>query len=139
MRIIRIIAQIGILYFFYYAGVFLVQITHLPLPASIVGLLILVGCLQLKWVKIEYIRDGAGFLLGSMTLFFIPAMIGIIDYPQLLSMNGLILIASVIISTLLTIYIAGILSQKIERKELEMKEKRENKEGNVIESSNLHH
>lgn len=139
MRIIRIIAQIGILYFFYYVGVFLVKITHLPLPASIIGLLLLVGCLQMKWIKIEYIRDGAGLLLGSMTLFFIPAMLGIIDYPELLSMNGLILIASVIVSTLMTIYIAGIISQKIEQKELKMKEKKEGKEGKVIEGSHLHH
>lgn len=92
----------------------------------------------MKWIKIEYIRDGAGFLLGFMTLFFIPAMIGIIDYPELLSLKGLFLIASVIISTLLTIFIAGIVSQRIEKKELLMKEKREEKEGQVIESSDLH-
>jgi holin-like protein len=139
MRIIRIIVQIGILYIFYYVGVFLVKITQLPLPASIIGLLLLVGCLQMKWIKVEYVRDGAGFLLGFMTLFFIPAMIGIIDYPELISMKGLILIASVIISTLLTIYITGIVSQKIEQKELQMEEKGEGKEGKVIEGGNLHH
>ena len=52
-------------------------------------------------------------------------MIGIIDYPQLLSIKGLILIGAVIFSTIFTIYLTGVLSQKIERKELEVKEKKE--------------
>ncbi|MFJ8234508.1 CidA/LrgA family protein [Ureibacillus sp. NPDC094379] len=121
MRIIRIITQILILYVFYYIGVFIVEITGLPLPASVLGLLVLVLCLQLKWIKVEFIRDGASFLIGFMTLFFIPPMVGIIDYPQLLSLDGFILIATVIISTLFVIYITSFITQKIEKKELAAK------------------
>lgn len=138
MKIIRIITQILILYVFYYIGVFIVELTRLPLPASIIGLLLLVFCLQMKWIKIEYIRDGAGFLIAFMTLFFIPPMIGIIEYPQLWSKDGLILIATVIVSTMLAIYITSVLSQKIEKKELELNEK-EKLGGADIENSHLHH
>lgn len=139
MTIIRIIAQILILYVFYYIGVFIVDLTGLPLPASIIGLVLLVGCLQFNIVKVEYIRDGAGFLIAFMTLFFIPPMLGIIDYPELLSIKGFILIAAVIISTLIVIYITSIFSQKIEQKEKELKEKSARKEDDTIESSHLHH
>lgn len=128
MKIIRTIAQIAILYGFYYIGVFIVQLTGLPLPASIIGLVILFISLQLKFIKVEMIQMGASFLIGFMTLFFIPPVVGIIDYPQLLSVNGTILMASVVISTMFAIYITGVLTQKIEQKEQSIKE---GKEGEV--------
>ena len=125
MKIIRTIAQIAILYGFYYIGVFIVQLTGLPLPASIIGLVLLFITLQLKWIKVEMIQLGASFLIGFMTLFFIPPMIGIINYPQLLSMDGIILMATVVFSTVFAIYITSILSQKIEKKERFLKEEKE--------------
>lgn len=128
MKIIRTIAQIAILYGFYYIGVFIVELTGLPLPASIVGLVLLFISLQMKWIKVEMIQLGAGFLIAFMTLFFIPPMMGIIDYPQLLSLDGIILMATVVFSTMFAIFITSILSQKIEKKEQSLKE---GKEGEV--------
>lgn len=125
MKIIRTIAQIAILYGFYYIGVFIVELTGLPLPASIVGLVLLFISLQLKLIKVELIQLGAGFLITFMTLFFIPSVVGIIDYPQLLSMDGMILMATVVFSTMFAIYITSILSQKIEKKEQNVKEQKE--------------
>ncbi|MDN4492369.1 CidA/LrgA family protein [Ureibacillus aquaedulcis] len=125
MKIIRTIAQILILYAFYYIGVFVVEITGLPLPASILGLVLLAFCLQMKWVKVEYIQEGAGFLIAFMTLFFIPPIVGIIDYPQLLSVEGFLLLGSVFVSTLFAILISSKLSEMIEKKELELIEKKE--------------
>ncbi|MFC7685562.1 CidA/LrgA family protein [Ureibacillus sp. GCM10028918] len=125
MRIMRTIAQILILYVFYYIGVFIVEITGLPLPASILGLVLLAFCLQMKWVKVEYIREGAGFLIAFMTLFFIPPIVGIIDYPQLLSVEGFLLLGTVFVSTLFAILISSKFSEIIEKKELELIEKKE--------------
>ncbi|TQE89755.1 CidA/LrgA family protein [Ureibacillus terrenus] len=125
MKVIRIVAQVLLLYIFYYAGVLIVDITHLPLPASIIGMVLLFICLHFKWIKVDYIKEGANFLIAFMTLFFIPPIIGIIDYPQLISVSGTLLLASVIISTLFVLLTTGIISQWIEKKELEMKEKKE--------------
>lgn len=126
MRVIRTIAQILILYIFYYFGVLIVEITELPLPASIIGLVLLAFCLHMKWVKIDYIREGAGFLIAFMTLFFIPAIVGIIDYPQLLSVEGILLLGTVLVSTLFTILISSKFSEIVEKKELEIIEKKRN-------------
>ena len=130
MRIIRTIAQILILYVFYYIGVFIVDITGLPLPASILGLVLLAFCLKMNWVKVDYIREGAGFLIAFMTLFFIPAIVGIIDYPELLSIEGALLLGTVFVSTLFAILISSKLSEMIEKKELELIEKKELKAAN---------
>ncbi|WP_233549360.1 CidA/LrgA family protein [Lysinibacillus yapensis] len=137
MRIIRIIAQILLLYIFYYMGVFIVELTGLPLPSSIIGLVLLAVCLKMKLVKVEYIREGAGFLIAFMTLFFIPPIVGIIDYPQLLSGNGMILMGTVVASTLFAILCTSKLSELIEKKEMAIKEKKE-REDEGSEGSHLH-
>jgi len=122
MRVIRIIVQIGILNIFYYIGVGIVTYLHIPLPGSVIGLLLLALSLNFKIIKVEYIQDGAGFLIGILTLFFIPATVGIIDYPELMSTTGLLIILAVIASTLIAIYISGLLTQLIEKRELAKKE-----------------
>lgn len=123
MKIIRIIVQVGILNIFYYIGVGIVSLLHLPFPASIVGLLLLALSLQFKIIKVEYIQDGAGFLIGVLTLFFIPATVGVIDYPQLWTSTGLLVMLAVTASTLIAIYVTGSISQVIERKEAAKKDR----------------
>lgn len=135
MTIIRTILQIGILYVFYYIGVFIVKGTHLPLPPSVIGLLLLFFCLQRKWLKVGIIRDGASFLIGFMTLFFIPSMLGIIEYPELFSEKGILLLTTVFISTVLTLYVTSIFSKKVGEKEKALKEK----EGELDERNHLYH
>lgn len=122
MRVIRIIVQIGILNIFYYIGVGIVSYLHIPLPGSVIGLLLLALSLNFKIIKVEYIQDGAGFLIGILTLFFIPATVGIIDYPELMSTTGLLIILAVIVSTLIAIYLSGLVTQLIEKRELAKKE-----------------
>ncbi|MGA3677690.1 CidA/LrgA family protein [Lysinibacillus agricola] len=121
-RVVRIIVQIGILNIYYYIGEGIVSLVHVPLPGSIIGLLLLALSLIFKIIKVEYIQDGAGFLIGVLTLFFIPATVGVIDYPELLSTTGLLIILAVIASTLISIYITGLLTQMIEKKEQAKKE-----------------
>ncbi|MBI6864318.1 CidA/LrgA family holin-like protein [Lysinibacillus fusiformis] len=122
LRVVRIIFQIGILTIFYYMGVGIVTYLHIPLPGSVIGLLLLVLSLIFKIIKVEYIQDGASFLIGVLTLFFIPATVGVIDYPELMSITGLLIILAVIASTLISIYVTGLLTQIIEKKELKKKE-----------------
>ncbi|UPW83971.1 CidA/LrgA family protein [Lysinibacillus sp. Ag94] len=121
-KVVRIIVQIGILNIFYYMGVGIVALLHVPLPGSVIGLLLLALSLNFKLIKVEYIQDGAGFLIGVLTLFFIPATVGVIDYPELFSTTGLLIMLAVIASTLISIYVTGLLSQIVEKKELAKKE-----------------
>lgn len=124
LRVVRIIVQIGILTIFYYMGVGIVSYLHIPLPGSVIGLLLLALSLNFKIIKVEYIQDGAGFLIGILTLFFIPATVGVIDYPELMTITGLLIILAVIVSTLISIYVTGLLTQLIEKREIAKKKAR---------------
>lgn len=119
VKIIRIILQVIILYLFSFIGSWIVQSLSLQFPGSIIGLLLLFGCLYFKIIPVELIKDGVGFLLTFLALFFIPATAGIMDYPELLSWTGLGMVLSVFVSTLITIALTGKICERLERKLLE--------------------
>lgn len=137
MQIIRTIAQIGILVIYYYLGVLIVKLTGIFIPGSIIGLILLWLSLHFKLLNVQYIFDGATFFLNYLTLFFIPATIGVIQYPELLSNAGIHLVIAVIISTLITIVVTGKWSQWIEKKENSIKEEKKN--ATNISSADRHH
>ncbi|MER2072082.1 MAG: CidA/LrgA family protein, partial [Psychrobacillus sp.] len=95
---------------------FVVELLPFSFPGSIAGLLILLACLLLKILPANLIKDGAGFLLAFLALFFVPATAGIMDYPQLASLKGVFIIIALIISTMFTIVVAGKVCQYFESK-----------------------
>jgi holin-like protein len=123
-RLAIITVQIIGLFIFSYVGNLLSSLLKLPIPGSIVGLLLLFLCLHFKIVPERYIKDGAGFILVILPLFFIPATVGIIQFPDFLSGKGAILIGIVMISTFITMIVSGYSSQLVEKRMQEKEESR---------------
>lgn len=91
---------------------------HLPIPGSIVGILLLFTLLELKVIRLDWIELGSKWLLSEMLLFFIPATVSIINYKSLIQTSGIKIFISIIGSTLLVMLCAGLISQWIaDRKE----------------------
>lgn len=114
MKYLVVCLQVLFLFIFYYIGVFVQELIKIPIPASIIGLLLLLVCLKFNVIKVEYINRGAGFLIAFLPLLFIPVCIGIMKYPALFSMKGFIIMSIVFLSTIFTMLIAGKTSQLIE-------------------------
>ncbi|MFS0874440.1 CidA/LrgA family protein [Solibacillus isronensis] len=136
MEIIRTIAQIGIIILFYLTGEFIVSVTGIIIPGSIIGLVILWLALYFKILNVKYIQNGASIMLAFLTLFFIPSTVGVINYPELLTLSGGLFVLAVIMSTIFALVITGKISKFIERKECKMKE-----EENIAASTanSIHH
>ena len=65
-------------------GELLYYLLPLPIPATIYGLVIMLGLLILKIVPLAAVRETAEFLIDIMPIMFIPAGVGLIVYwPQL--------------------------------------------------------
>lgn len=111
MKIIRIIAEVGILYAFYLAGDYLQKLLHLPVPGSIVGLLLLFILLLCKIVPLKLIENGSSFILAYLPMFFIPATAGIMNHLDIFSGRGLLLIAILVVSSVLTMVVTAHSSQ----------------------------
>ena len=88
MKILKVIIQVIILYVFSMLGNLLQTIFHLPISGSIIGLFLLLAALMLKIIPVPAIKQGSEFLLLFLTLFFVPATIGIMNYPALFSSSG---------------------------------------------------
>ncbi|MDF2923248.1 MAG: CidA/LrgA family holin-like protein [Paenibacillaceae bacterium] len=90
---------------------------HLPVPGSIVGIIILFLLLQFKIVKLEWIDVGSKWLLAEMLLFFIPPVVGVIEYKEMLLDSGLRIAAAIVISILIVMIVTGLLAEKLSGRE----------------------
>ena len=124
MNILRVVIQVGILYVFYFLGDFFVSLLQLKFPGSIVGLVLLWVFLYFKWLDVRFVADGANVLITFLTLFFIPTTVGVVQYPELLTKSGFLLIMAVIISSIFAFVFTGKLSQILEKVEVKEGEKR---------------
>lgn len=88
---------------------------HIKFPGSIVGLIILLILLITKIIPENWIANGADTLLTNMTLFFIPVTVGVVDYPELISWQGLLIFGVIFVTTILSIVISGKATQAVEK------------------------
>ena len=117
MQILRILIQILILFIFYFVGDLIVTLLNIKFPGSIVGLVLLWTCLYFKWLDVRFVADGASMLIAFLTLFFIPSTVGIVQYPELLTKSGVLLIIAVFISSIFAFVFTGKLGQFLEKME----------------------
>ena len=62
----KVIIQIAIIIVISYLGSLLQTLLHIPLAGSIVGMIMLYILLELKVIRMNWISDGAEFLLATM-------------------------------------------------------------------------
>lgn len=125
MKILTIVLQICFIYIFFFIGTFIQKFFHLVIPGSIIALLLLFICLCLKIVPEKWIENGAIFLLSILMFLFIPTTVGIMNYPSLLSIHGALLVVAILLSTIISMAIAGTASQFFEKKAQKRKEDKE--------------
>ena len=81
----KLYVQLMIIFTMSLIGEGISTLVHLPIPGSIIGLLILFLCLQLKWLRIRHVTLVGSFLLANMTILFLPAGVGIMAKWNLIS------------------------------------------------------
>lgn len=98
----KILKQICIIFTICWLSVILERCLPLPIPASVIGLILLFLCLAAGIIKLGHIQEKSDFLLSNMAFFFIPAGVGMMNYFDILQKNWLPLLAICILSTLVT-------------------------------------
>ncbi|WP_145044623.1 CidA/LrgA family protein [Paenibacillus xylanexedens] len=89
---------------------------HLPVPGSILGMVVLFLLLQTGVVKLRWIEVGAAWLLGELLLFFIPSAVGIMNYMPMLEHDGLQILFIVLLSTFLVMVCTGLVATRIAKR-----------------------
>jgi len=96
---------------------FLGEVLHgllpLPIPASIYGLALLLLALKTGLVKLEQVRDAAGFLIAVFPLLFVPGAAGIMELGAVLKTVWLPAVLAVSLVTVLVMAAAGRVTQAV--------------------------
>ncbi|MEN4913140.1 CidA/LrgA family protein [Erwinia amylovora] len=96
----------------------LVSWLRLPLPANIVGMLLLLAMIVLRVLPLGWVKAGASWLLAEMLLFFIPAVVAVVNYADLLRVEGGRILLVIVISTLLVMAATSLVVDRVYRLEI---------------------
>jgi holin-like protein len=91
--------QIGIVLVCWLAGEVLARALALPIPGAILGLAIILLLLARRRLSAVSMRRGAEWLLADMLLFFVPAVLSVLNYPEFLGLTGLKILFVILAST----------------------------------------
>lgn len=78
-----------------------VRVLHLPLPSGILALLLLLVLLLTRQIPATLVCKGASSLLDHMVLFFVPAIMALLDHRELMGLLGLKILAVIGLGTLM--------------------------------------
>lgn len=94
------IAQIGVLVGFWWFGEMVVRSLSLPVPGGVVGMVLVLALLLTKRVSLFSFKRGADWFLAEMLLFFVPAVLALLDHREFIGLTGLKILAVILIGTL---------------------------------------
>ena len=118
----KLIKQFGIIFAICWFSVILEKYIPFPIPATVIGLILLFLSLLTGLLKIEHIKEKSDFLLGNMAFFFVPAAVGIINYFDLLKSSLVPLLIITFASTVIT-FVATAYSIKLTLKLMNRRKK----------------
>ena len=81
----KLYVQLMIIFMISLVGEGISSVFHLPVPGSIIGLVLLFLTLQFKLLRLRHISMVGNFLLANMTILFLPPAVGIMDKFQVIA------------------------------------------------------
>lgn len=115
---VRVPLQVALYVGLFLASEQLVNWLHLPLPANIVGMLLLLAMIMLRVMPLGWVKAGASWLLAEMLLFFVPAVVAVVNYGDLLRVEGWRILLVIGLSTLLVLAATSLVVERVYRFEL---------------------
>ena len=113
----KYLKQFGIILILSFAGELLNLLIPLPIPASIWGFALMFVCLQTGFLKLDYVKDTAIFLIEIMPLMFIPAAVGLMESWGIIRAKIIPYLVITVLSTCLVMAAAGKITQAVIRRD----------------------
>jgi len=112
----RFAGQCFLLWAVYDAATRLVEAWRLPLPANLVGLLLLLLLLGTGIVQPSMLREVTTLVTRHLPFLFVPLAVGLMAWPQLLAAHGLVLLLALLGSAAVGLVAAGAVAQLLDRR-----------------------
>lgn len=118
VRTARVVLQVALLCGFWFVAEE-ISTRWLPqLPAGVLGMFLLLCGLLTRTLQLSWFKQGARWLLAEMLLFFIPAVIAVVKYPEMMRHQGLAILLVIVLSTLFVMAVTALAVDGVYRLEL---------------------
>jgi len=97
-------------------GELIVWLTDLGIPSSIIGMLLLAALLQLKAIKLDWVKGISDFLIGNLGFFFVPPGVALMLYFDIIRAELLPIVVATVISTVLVLVSTGWAHQLLKKR-----------------------
>lgn len=94
-------------------GESIVQMSGLPVPGAIVGLILLYVILLWRGQVSDEMSRTSGFLLQNLGVLFVPAGVGVIAYLPLIAAQWWIILLVLLVSVCTTVAITGLVVTRL--------------------------
>lgn len=109
------ILQCAVLFAFLAIGELIVYLTGIPIPSSIIGMLLLAAALRLRLIRLMWVDKVADFLVKNLGFFFVPAGVGLMCCLDIIADQWLPIVGATVISTFIIIATTGWVHQIVRR------------------------
>ncbi len=120
------LSQVLVLALVWFIADYLVHAFNLPIPANLTGLLLLLALVFSRIINVEWLRKGASWLLAEMLLFFVPAVVAVVNYQDLIKQEGVRIMVVLVVSTITVIASTAWVVDRLYRFELKMARRKSN-------------
>ncbi|OBT14003.1 Holin-like protein CidA [Vibrio sp. UCD-FRSSP16_10] len=110
--------QVFVLCLIWLLSDWVVSAFHIPLPSNVFGMFLLLALLFSNTVKVKWLKAGSNWLIAEMLLFFIPAVIAIVNYGPLFEHQGLKIGIVIVVSTIFVLTVTAVVVDTVYRYEL---------------------
>jgi holin-like protein len=120
-RIARTLVQVVLLSAVWLAASWLSSQFLPVVPAGVLGMFLVLAALWLGWLPLSWCRDGAVWLLAEMLLFFIPAVVAVVQYQDVVQSAGFRILTVIVVSTLIVMVVTSLVVDRCYRLEIMLK------------------
>lgn len=110
-KLLTFLGQLSLLWLIYYLSTWSVAAFHLPIPGSVLGMLVLFGLLSTGIIKEQWLSLAANLLLKHLAFFFIPIAVELMEWGDLFTEKGHLLFFPLVISTFVALFVTGAVAQ----------------------------
>ena len=109
------IRQCAVLFGCLALGEFIVYLTGVKLPSSIIGMLLLAMFLKMGWVKLKGVQGLSDFLVANLGFFFVPPGVALMLYFDVIEAQFWPIVVATVVSTMLVLVVTGWVHQIVRK------------------------
>lgn len=118
----RYFRQLLLIALFSFLGEVLHMLLPWPIPASIYGMVLLFAALGLEIIRPKSIADAGGFLTTLLPVLFVAPLVSLMDCWEALAPVLWQVVVVLLVTTVITFAVSGIVTQLLLRKKVEKDE-----------------